>query len=751
MKIHLFDIEALINSQLLLEAQELVRDTREYDIKRIEDDYYHCISRQPEYHVEIRLNDERQASPKCHCAVFKRTKECKHVVAALILLREYIQRGRKARKKSDLEAVDDVLKKLNITELRSFISSYALSHSALKAEILSNYLYLTRKPDYHSLYNAVAPVDKFGQLKLNRNNLKTIRAISSTLLKRAQLLLRDKALSETLWILEAVLFQLHKMWTKGTAYQDQIMVELRMAYKLFEVLCHQSMAPRLQVPAIRMAIDICEKDKYQFPKGQKPLLQLTEDFILEEKLRGEVLEIAAQKISDQNTQRIRWASLLVHWARIWGKTKYQAKVKPDLPEIITEWHQENAHEDVIFAYSIIDLKNLPDTTAYAILKMALKAARLTNQMELHNQYAYALALQYLDMDAFDALYEFNATDAVRVLSKLEDLHSPGMDEATDTFLLHGWRIAGNAKSMITRLESLKDIDRVMEYDQFLKDQDPAAVSRLYARHIIDIKDTYGGVMARQKLNNIFSHLKSTGLADSVAATIKQTEKTKTEPMDDSQPVIRGFVFDLDGVIVDTAVHHFRAWKKILKELGADITEEDDHHTKGAGRMESLEYLIGQYGIQLTEEQKLYWASRKNDAYVYSIQHITPDDLLPGALTFLEASRREGLSLALGSASKNAKPVLEKLGIADRFDAILDGNDTQASKPDPEIFLKAASALGLDPASVVVFEDAVKGVQAALSAGCKVVGIGDRSTLSAAHVVVPNLENIEPHQIIEQVV
>lgn len=266
MKIHLFDIETLIHTQLLLEAQELVRDTREYDIKRIEDDYYHCISRQPEYHVEIRLNDERQASPKCHCAVFKRTKECKHVVAALILLREFIQRGRKARKKSDLEAVDDVLKKLNITELRSFISSYALSHSALKAEILSNYLYLTRKPDYHSLYNAVAPVDKFGQLKLNRNNLKTIRAISSTLLKRAQLLLRDKALSETLWILEAVLIQLHKMWTKGTAYQDQIMVELRMAYKLFEVLCHQPMAPRLQVRAIRLAIGICEKDKYQFPK-----------------------------------------------------------------------------------------------------------------------------------------------------------------------------------------------------------------------------------------------------------------------------------------------------------------------------------------------------------------------------------------------------------------------------------------------------------------------------------------------------
>lgn len=288
---------------------------------------------------------------------------------------------------------------------------------------------------------------------------------------------------------------------------------------------------------------------------------MAEDFILEEKLRSEVIEIATHKLSEEKAQRIRWASLLVHWARIWDKPKYLVKVKADLPEIITEWYHENAYDDVIFVYSLIDTKKLPDTTAYSILKMALKAARLTHQMELHNQYAYALALQYLDTDAFDALYEFNSVDAVRVLSILEDLHSPGMDEATDTFLLHGWRVAGNAKSMIRRLDSLKDIDRVIEYDMFLKEQDPEAVSRLYARHIVDIKDTYGGVMARQKLNNIFSHLKSTGLADSVAAIIKQTEKNKTEPMNTSQPVIRGFVFDLDGVIVDTAVHHFRAWKK----------------------------------------------------------------------------------------------------------------------------------------------------------------------------------------------
>ncbi|MBK9104392.1 MAG: beta-phosphoglucomutase [Saprospiraceae bacterium] len=213
--------------------------------------------------------------------------------------------------------------------------------------------------------------------------------------------------------------------------------------------------------------------------------------------------------------------------------------------------------------------------------------------------------------------------------------------------------------------------------------------------------------------------------------------------------IRGFVFDLDGVIVDTAVHHFQSWKKILKELGADITEEDDHHTRGASRMESLEYLLNRYSIVLTQEEKEMWAAKKNEVYLEAIELITPRDLLPGALAFLIDTRKAGLKLALGSASKNARGVLKKLAIEERFDAILDGNDAKESKPHPEIFTKACEALKLDPAEVVVFEDAAKGVQAALAAGCHAVGLGDPEALKEADIIISGLDQTTPTLIIEQ--
>ena len=315
--------------------------------------------------------------------------------------------------------------------------------------------------------------------------------------------------------------------------------------------------------------------------------------------------------------------------------------------------------------------------------------------------------------------------------------------------MYGWRISGGIDKIVDRLKAIGVIDHVMEFDFFLKDAFPDELATLYAEHIINIREAYGGVMARQKLNNIFSHLKSIGMTDQVAAKLKKMESQSKGERPANNHVIKGFVFDLDGVIVDTAVHHFQSWKKILKELGADITEEDDHHTRGAGRMESLEYLLNQYNIRLAEEEKLYWAARKNDVYVEAINAISPADLLPGALEFLEASRAAGLSLALGSASKNARAVLSKLNVADKFDAILDGNDAKASKPDPEIFVKACAALGLPPHEVVVFEDAPKGVQAALSAGCKAVGIGEDNNLSAAHIVIKGLHDSDPAQIIER--
>lgn len=749
MKVHLFDIENAVRPALLEEAHNLMRETREYDISRAENDFYHCVSRQPDYHVEIRLNDERLAIPKCHCAVFKRQKECRHAVTALLLLRDFIQRGRKARKRSDKETVDAVLQKLNITELRQFLSGYALSHAAFKSEFLSNYLYLTRKPDYHQLYQLAAPVDKFGQLQLNRNNIKTIRSISTTLLKRAQELLREQALAESLHILIAVLTQLHRCWSQAPAFQDQLLVELKMAYRHFESLCRLSMAPRLQLRAINVAIDICSKEKYQFPPGYKPLLQITENFILEEKTRQEAFEIITRKIEQQNSQWLRWASLLLHWGHIWNDTKRIDLVTPFIPQIITDLHQENQWDDILFAAQYVDITSLTENEQTSVLRILVKASRYSQRMDLHDRYAYELSLRHLDIDAWQSLYETDASNAVRVLKNIESFYPAGENENADEFLFTGWRVAEMDQAMLQRLQGHSDMGRLMYYDHFLMRRFHDEVIDLYARHIIEVKDAYGGLIARQKLNNIFSHLKAGGLQDMVTAQIKALENNKTDIMSSQENRIRGFVFDLDGVIVDTAVHHFAAWKKIMHQLGAEIEEEDDQHTRGAGRMESFEYLLNKYNIRLSEDEKVEWASRKNDAYIQSIQSISPADLLPGVTKFLEDSRQQGLLLALGSASKNAKPVLEKLKIADRFDAILDGNDTKASKPDPEIFLKAAAALGLDPSEVVVFEDAAKGVQAAIAAGSKVVGIGDKASLPMAHIVVPDLSYVTPTQIVDQ--
>jgi beta-phosphoglucomutase len=289
---------------------------------------------------------------------------------------------------------------------------------------------------------------------------------------------------------------------------------------------------------------------------------------------------------------------------------------------------------------------------------------------------------------------------------------------------------------------------MMEYDQLLIRDHREQLLQFYAIQIRSVKEAYGGTIARQKLNNIFSHLKSIDLYQAMADKLKSTESKK---VNNHHPgtLIEGFVFDLDGVIVDTAIHHFQSWKKLMREIGVEIADEDDHHTRGASRMESLEYLLSTYGVQKTTEEKLELAARKNEYYLKAIDQITPDDLLPGALQFLIDSKKAGLRLALGSASKNARGVLEKLQIEDRFDAILDGNDAKESKPDPEIFIKASQALELDADHVVVFEDAAKGVQAALAAGCHCVGIGDASTLGAADMVIPGLFAMTPQEIIEK--
>lgn len=205
--------------------------------------------------------------------------------------------------------------------------------------------------------------------------------------------------------------------------------------------------------------------------------------------------------------------------------------------------------------------------------------------------------------------------------------------------------------------------------------------------------------------------------------------------------IQACLFDLDGVIVDTAVYHYKSWKRLANELGFDFTEEQNELLKGVSRVRSLEIILEIGGVIKTESEKEELATRKNNWYVDMINQMRPDEILPGAREFVQACRDAGIKTALGSASKNSMTILEKIGMVNLFDAIIDGNKVSKAKPDPEVFLKGAEVLGVDPSTCVVFEDAIAGVEAAINGGMKVVGIGSPNVLKGADLVVNGLSEM----------
>jgi beta-phosphoglucomutase len=205
--------------------------------------------------------------------------------------------------------------------------------------------------------------------------------------------------------------------------------------------------------------------------------------------------------------------------------------------------------------------------------------------------------------------------------------------------------------------------------------------------------------------------------------------------------IKACIFDLDGVIVDTAVYHYKAWKRLANELGFDFTEEDNEKLKGVSRVRSLQLILEWGHVTKTEAEQEVLATKKNEWYVEMISHMTPAEILPGAKEFLETCRAAGLKTALGSASKNSMTILEKINLTHLFDAIIDGNKVSKAKPDPEVFLKGAEAVGVKPEECVVFEDAIAGIEAAKNGGMKAVGIGSPQVLTEADMVVPGLNEM----------
>lgn len=205
-------------------------------------------------------------------------------------------------------------------------------------------------------------------------------------------------------------------------------------------------------------------------------------------------------------------------------------------------------------------------------------------------------------------------------------------------------------------------------------------------------------------------------------------------------MIKACIFDLDGVLVDTAHYHFLAWKRLAKEFDYELTEEINQQLKGVSRMKSLEIVMKHANVSLTEQKKQALADRKNGWFTDYVHKMKPEELYPGVKELFSMLRKDKIRIALASSSKNAQTILSILGIQHEFEAVVDGNMILHSKPDPEIFLLAAKKLSLNPADCIVFEDAEAGVEAALAAGMKCVGVGSPAQLKKANLVVKSIED-----------
>lgn len=210
--------------------------------------------------------------------------------------------------------------------------------------------------------------------------------------------------------------------------------------------------------------------------------------------------------------------------------------------------------------------------------------------------------------------------------------------------------------------------------------------------------------------------------------------------------IKAFIFDLDGVITDTAHYHFLAWKKLASDLQINFTEIDNEALKGVDRMRSLEWILKKNQHNKSMDEKRFLAETKNQYYKRYINDLSPESVLPGVLPLLRQLREMNIRIGLASASKNALFVLDKLQLTDYFDYIADANYIKNNKPDPEIFLNVAASFQLIPNDCVGIEDAITGVEAIKSAGMYAIGVGDPFHLARADVVLSSLSNFDLTQI-----
>lgn len=214
-------------------------------------------------------------------------------------------------------------------------------------------------------------------------------------------------------------------------------------------------------------------------------------------------------------------------------------------------------------------------------------------------------------------------------------------------------------------------------------------------------------------------------------------------------MIKGLIFDLDGVIVDTAKYHYLAWKEIADELKINFTLKDNELLKGVSRVKSFQIILEIGGIKMTDEEQEEYCHKKNNIYLEYVNRMTQDEILPGVKEFLVDAKKNGYKIALGSASKNAQLILSNTNMKKYFDVIIDGEKVVKAKPDPEVFVKGAYELGLKNEECIVFEDASAGVEAAHNANMIVVGIGKEEDLPDANICLDGFGDMTIQEIVDK--
>lgn len=212
--------------------------------------------------------------------------------------------------------------------------------------------------------------------------------------------------------------------------------------------------------------------------------------------------------------------------------------------------------------------------------------------------------------------------------------------------------------------------------------------------------------------------------------------------------MKACIFDLDGVLVDTAKYHFIAWKRLAADLGVEFTEHDNEQLKGLSRDASLDYILHKAFITATTSEREVWKELKNNWYLDLVNQMQEDEVLPNCKELLADLKSHHVKIALGSASKNAKLILDRVNITQYFDSIIDGTKTSKSKPDPEVFLLGAKEMQCNSSECIVFEDAISGVKAAKIGGFFTIGIGEQQVLSEANIVMPDLKQLNYEQLLK---